>query len=135
MKLRKISLGMPLKPGWPTLWALIPSRQPGASKKWQTRTWATPSSKTIFEGFDPRDFVLFAAGAAGPTHCCGFGFLRKAESGSRSFLFPLSSVPLDPAGWISSTFTSVRSLTLLKPLSQGYLEDYEDYNAIVRDLQ
>ena len=35
---------------------------------------------TIGRGYDPRDFVLFAYGGAGPAHCAGFG----AELGVRT---------------------------------------------------
>ncbi len=91
--------------------------------------------ETYLRGFDPRDFVLFAAGAAGPTHCCGFGFYGKLN---RIAIFPFSPVfcALGSGGMdIIHIYERSRSLTLMKPLSQGYLEDYEDYNAIVQDLQ
>lgn len=39
---------------------------------------------TINQGYDPRDFVLFAYGGAGPTHCYSFG----AESGVQSIVVP-----------------------------------------------
>ena len=28
--------------------------------------------ETVLKGYDPRDFVIFAAGGAGPVHCCGY---------------------------------------------------------------
>ena len=37
---------------------------------------------TIGRGYDPRDFVIFAYGGAGPAHCAGFGAERQ-EPGRR----------------------------------------------------
>lgn len=91
--------------------------------------------ETYLRGFDPREFVLFAAGAAGPTHCCGFGFYGKLN---RIAIFPFSPVfcALGSGGMdIVHIYERSRSLTLLKPWGTGYFEDYEEFNAVVRDLQ
>lgn len=42
---------------------------------------------TIERGYDPRDFVLFAYGGAGPTHCCSYG----ADLGVRKIIIPPSA--------------------------------------------
>jgi N-methylhydantoinase A len=43
---------------------------------------------TIGRGFDPRDFVLFAYGGAGPVHCAGYG----AELGVQKIIVPVTSM-------------------------------------------
>ena len=43
---------------------------------------------TIGRGHDPRDFVLFAYGGAGPVHCAGYG----AELGVRKIVVPVTSM-------------------------------------------
>ncbi|MFH1112507.1 MAG: hydantoinase/oxoprolinase family protein [Pseudomonadota bacterium] len=91
--------------------------------------------ETYLRGFDPREFVLFAAGAAGPTHCCGFGFYGKLD---RIAIFPFSPVfcALGSGGMdIIHIYERSRSLTLLKPAAGGYFEDYDEYNSVVRDLR
>src|SRR5699024_4953811 len=44
--------------------------------------------ETVLKGYDPRDFVIFCAGGAGPVHACGF-----AESGGmrKVVIFPFAS--------------------------------------------
>ncbi len=43
---------------------------------------------TIGRGHDPRDFVIFAYGGAGPVHCAGYG----AELGVRKIVVPVTSM-------------------------------------------
>lgn len=44
-------------------------------------------SLTIASGYDPRDFVIFAYGGAGPTHCSSYG----AELNAKSILVPYTN--------------------------------------------
>ena len=37
--------------------------------------------ETVLKGYDPRDFVIFAAGGAGPVHCCGYAEAAGHEQG------------------------------------------------------
>jgi N-methylhydantoinase A len=53
---------------------------------------------TIGRGFDPRDFVIFAYGGAGPAHCAGFG----AELGVRRILVPATSMAHSAYGALAS---------------------------------
>ncbi len=53
---------------------------------------------TIGKGYDPRDFVIFAYGGAGPTHCHAFG----AELGVRSIIVPSTATVHSAYGAVSS---------------------------------
>jgi N-methylhydantoinase A len=53
---------------------------------------------TIGRGYDPRDFVLFAYGGAGPVHCAGFG----AELGVRKIVVPATSMAHSAYGALAS---------------------------------
>ncbi len=53
---------------------------------------------TIGRGHDPRDFVLFAYGGAGPVHCAGFG----AELGVRKIIVPATSMAHSAYGALAS---------------------------------
>jgi N-methylhydantoinase A len=53
---------------------------------------------TIGRGFDPRDFVIFAYGGAGPAHCAGYG----AELGARRILIPATSMAHSAYGALAS---------------------------------
>jgi N-methylhydantoinase A len=53
---------------------------------------------TVGRGHDPRDFVLYAYGGAGPMHCAGFG----AELGVRAILVPATSMAHSAYGALSA---------------------------------
>ncbi|UCE56626.1 MAG: hydantoinase/oxoprolinase family protein [Desulfobacterales bacterium] len=91
--------------------------------------------ETYLRGFDPKDFVLFAAGGAGPTHCCGFGFYGKLD---RIIVFPFSATfcALGSAGMdIVHIYERSRRIILLQPEGKGYFEDYEQFNDVVESLK
>ncbi|TAK36758.1 MAG: hydantoinase/oxoprolinase family protein [Chloroflexota bacterium] len=87
------------------------------------------------KGYDPRDFVLFAFGGAGPTHCCGYATFTESP---RIITCPQASV-FSAYGVSTMNFVNVHeetnSLVLLQPLSGVYLADYDKFNAVVRALQ
>ena len=45
--------------------------------------------ETVLKGYDPRDFVIFAAGGAGPLHACGYA---EAAGMTQVVIFPFSPV-------------------------------------------
>lgn len=91
--------------------------------------------ETVLRGFDPKDFILFAFGGAGPTHCCGYGF----RAGVKTIVtFPFSSVF---CAFGSTTMDIVhihehsKHIPLLTPVTQEYFKDYERFNSEVKNLQ
>ncbi len=90
--------------------------------------------ETYLRGFDPKDFILFAAGGAGPTHCCGFGFYGKL---SKIIVFPFSATfcALGSAGMdIVHIYERSKRIILFEPEGRGYFEDYEQFNEVVESL-
>ena len=91
--------------------------------------------ETFLRGHDPRDFILFSFGGAGPTHCTGYGGGLGVE---RMVIFPFSPVF---CAWGSSTmpvahiYEKSQRLELLAPYSQAYTEDYDTFNRIVEHLE
>ena len=91
--------------------------------------------ETVLKGYDPRDFVIFAAGGAGPVHCCGY-----AESAGmrKVVVFPFSSAF---CAYGSSTMDVVhvyersRRFSLLTAVGGQWLEDYDGFNAVVEGLR
>src|SRR5690606_2397844 len=53
---------------------------------------------TVGRGHDPRDFVLYAYGGAGPMHCAGFG----AELGVEAIVVPATSMAHSAYGALSA---------------------------------
>jgi len=91
--------------------------------------------ETVLKGFDPREFILFAFGGAGPTHCCGYA--RFAEM-DRIVVFPFAPTF---CAFGSSTMDVVhvyersRHLHVLHPATMAYLDDYDAFNETVRGLE
>src|SRR6266516_1461260 len=91
--------------------------------------------ETVLKGFDPRDFILFAFGGAGPTHCCGYA--RAAE------MYKVVIFPFAPTfcAFGSSTMDTVhlyersRNIHLLDPATHEYMTDYEAFNDTVAWLE
>jgi N-methylhydantoinase A len=91
--------------------------------------------EVVLKGFDPGDFVLFAYGGAGPSHCCGYADTLGI---SRIFLFPESSVfcafgasMLD----VAHIYERARPLVLFEPSDGSYLQDYAAFNEVIEELE
>ncbi|MGN6870730.1 MAG: hydantoinase/oxoprolinase family protein [Solirubrobacteraceae bacterium] len=91
--------------------------------------------ETVLKGYDPRDFVIFAAGGAGPVHCCGYA---EAAGMSKIVVFPFSSAC---CAYGSSTMNGVhvyersRRFSLLTAVGGRWLDEYEGFNSIVDSLR
>jgi N-methylhydantoinase A/oxoprolinase/acetone carboxylase beta subunit len=91
--------------------------------------------ETVLKGYDPRDFVIFAAGGAGPVHCCGYA---EAAGMSKVVVFPFSSAF---CAYGSSTMDVVhvyersRRFSLLTAVGGQWLTDYDGFNSVVEGLR
>ncbi|MDQ0472078.1 hydantoinase/oxoprolinase family protein [Labrys wisconsinensis] len=65
---------------------------------------------TIGRGFDPRDFVIFAYGGAGPVHCAGYG----VELGVPRMVVPVTSMAHSAYGALAADlqFSTERALLM-----------------------
>ena len=89
--------------------------------------------ETVLKGFDPRDFILFALGGAGPVHATGFAEAAQLET---VVVFPYSSTF---CAFGSSTMDIVhlyeKSLHLhLMDLKGKWFDDYATFNGVVDAL-
>jgi N-methylhydantoinase A/oxoprolinase/acetone carboxylase beta subunit len=91
--------------------------------------------ETVLKGYDPREFVVFAFGGGGPTHCCGYTFgagVPKVVVFPNSPVFcALGSALMDMVQFYEMS----RHLPLIRPGSMEYYTDYESFNEVVRELQ
>jgi N-methylhydantoinase A len=91
---------------------------------------------SLTSGQDPREFVLFAMGGAGPAHACGYA---EGADITKIATFPFSSVfgafstlALD----ILQTYERTFHLTLFKGATQTYpVEDLDQFNQAVAALK
>jgi N-methylhydantoinase A/acetophenone carboxylase len=88
------------------------------------------------KGEDPREFVLFAYGGAGPTHCAGYNIQLKAQ---KIMIFPFSSefsalggAVMDP----KHIYEASRHIALRAPgRDEKYLDDFTEFNSIIDSLE
>jgi N-methylhydantoinase A/acetophenone carboxylase len=90
--------------------------------------------EVALKGFDPRKFVLFAAGGAGPTHCCDY---NEFVGATRIMIFPFSAVfcafgaaTMD----VMHIYEKTRHMRLTQFMSGQLTEDYATFNKIVEEL-
>jgi N-methylhydantoinase A/acetophenone carboxylase len=91
--------------------------------------------ETALRGHDPADFILFAYGGAGPTHCCGYGFRAGMN---KIVAFPFSAVFCafgSATMAVKHIFERTRRIPLIAPMTMKYLEDYGEFNQTVIELQ
>lgn len=91
--------------------------------------------ETVLRGYDPKEFVVFAFGGAGPTHCCGYAF---AAGVPKVVIFPQTPVfcALGSAVMDVVQFHELsRHVLLRRPQTMEYLTDYEQFNGAVRELK
>ncbi len=91
--------------------------------------------ETSLRGYDPEDFVLFAAGGAGPTHCCGYG--RTAQI-NKFIVFPFApwycafgASTMDTVHYYEQTSL----IPLLAPTTMAPFTDYPKFNRVVEALK
>ncbi|OGA69294.1 MAG: acetophenone carboxylase [Betaproteobacteria bacterium RIFCSPLOWO2_12_FULL_68_20] len=90
---------------------------------------------TYLRGHDPKDFVLFSFGGAGPTHCIGYG----RGLGIRAIvIFPFAPVF---CAWGSSTlpvahiYEASQRFELMAPDTRALATDFEPFNRVVERLK
>jgi N-methylhydantoinase A/acetophenone carboxylase len=90
--------------------------------------------ETVLKGYDPRDFVIFAGGGAGPLHACGYA---EAAGMTRVVIFPFAPVF---CAYGSSTMDVLHvyersaHFTLLDGNSKEWLNDVNGFNEVVDSL-
>jgi N-methylhydantoinase A/oxoprolinase/acetone carboxylase beta subunit len=91
--------------------------------------------ETVLKGYDPREFVVFAAGGAGPAHCCGYAAAAHMRT---IVVFPFSSTY---CAYGSSTmdvlhvYERSRHFNLLAPNKGAWMSDFDGFNAVVEGLK
>ncbi len=91
--------------------------------------------ETVLRGHDPRQFVLFSFGGAGPTHCCGFA---KASYIRRLISFPFSAVFCAFCGSLMDVrhiYQLSKRLIVVEPGVETPVLDRARFNAILEQLK
>ena len=90
---------------------------------------------TTLRGYEPKNFICFAYGGAGATHCCGYAFRAGIE---KVVVFPFSSV-FSAYGSSVTDLVHVheqsKRLIIQKPGPGDYTTDYEQFNELSAALK
>jgi N-methylhydantoinase A/oxoprolinase/acetone carboxylase beta subunit len=91
--------------------------------------------ETVLKGYDPHDFVIFAAGGAGPLHACGYA---EAAGMTQIVIFPFAPVF---CAYGSSTMDVLHvyersaHFTLFDGNTGTWLADASGFNAVAESLE
>ena len=92
--------------------------------------------EVAFRGFAPEQFVLFAYGGAGPTHCVDYNSYLKAP---KVVTFPFSSVFCALGGAtldLKQCYEASKHVILFHPMKfPSYLEEYNQFNKVIDSLK
>jgi len=91
--------------------------------------------EVVLKGHDPRDFVLFAGGGAGPTHACGFAPYVEVDSVLVPFFSPVFGAFGASTVNIQQVWEKSKTMKIFQWATQAYSEDIEGFNSVVNELK
>jgi N-methylhydantoinase A/acetophenone carboxylase len=92
-------------------------------------------NEVALKGHDPRDFVLFACGGAGPTHACDFAPYLGVKKVVASPFSPVFGAFGASTVKIQQVWERSRTLKIFRWADQAYSEDLEGFNSVVDELK
>ena len=91
--------------------------------------------EVVLKGHDPRDFVLFAGGGAGPTHACGFAPYVEVDSVLVPFFSPVFGAFGASTVNIQQVWEKSKTMKIFQWATQAYSEDIDGFNSVVNELK
>lgn len=91
--------------------------------------------EVVLKGHDPRDFVLFAGGGAGPTHACGFAPYVEVDSVLVPFFSPVFGAFGASTVNIQQVWEKSKTMKVFQWATQTYSEDIQGFNSVVNELK
>jgi N-methylhydantoinase A/acetophenone carboxylase len=92
-------------------------------------------NEVALKGHDPRDFVLFACGGAGPAHACGFAPYLQVNRVVVPGHSPVFGAYGASTVHIRQVWEKSRTLKIFQWATQSYSEDCDGFNAVVSELR
>ncbi|MBI5585358.1 MAG: hydantoinase/oxoprolinase family protein [Deltaproteobacteria bacterium] len=92
-------------------------------------------NEVALKGHDPRDFVLFACGGAGPTHACGFAPYLEVKKVLLPAHSPVSGAFGASTVQIQQVWDKSRTMKIFQWATQSYSEDLAAFNSVVEELR
>lgn len=92
-------------------------------------------NEVALKGHDPRNFVLFACGGAGPAHACGFAPYLGVQKVLAPYYSPVSGAFGASTVKVQQVWDHSATLKLFRWKDQAYSQDLESFNRVVRELK
>lgn len=91
-------------------------------------------NEVALKGHDPRDFVLFACGGAGPTHACGFAPYLEVKKVMVAPQSPVFGAFGASTMNIQQVWEKSKTMKIFQWANQSYSEDIGGFNSLVNEL-
>lgn len=91
-------------------------------------------NEVALKGHDPRDFVLFACGGAGPTHACGFAPYLEVKKVMVAPQSPVFGAFGASTMNIQQVWEKSKTTKIFQWANQSYSEDIDGFNSLVNEL-
>jgi N-methylhydantoinase A/acetophenone carboxylase len=92
-------------------------------------------NEVALKGHDPREFILFACGGAGPTHACGFAPYLDVKKVLVATTSPVFGAYGASTVNIQQVWDKSRTMKIFQWATQSYSHETEVYNSLVNELQ
>jgi len=92
-------------------------------------------NEVALKGHDPRHFVLFACGGAGPAHACGFAPYLGVKKVLAPYYSPVSGAYGASTVKVQQVWDHSATLKLFRWKDQAYSQDLESFNRVVSGLK
>ena len=92
-------------------------------------------NEVVLKGYDPREFVLFACGGAGPCHALDIAPYLEVRQVVMSPFSPVFGAFGASTIDIMQVFDKTRHIKIFNYATQSYSEDYDVFNDVVRGLK
>jgi len=91
--------------------------------------------EVVLKGHDPRDFLLFAGGGAGPSHVCGFAPYLQVSRVLVPFFSPVFGAYGASTVNIQQVWERSKTMKIFQWATQSYSEDINGFNSVVNELK
>lgn len=92
-------------------------------------------NEVALKGHDPRNFILFACGGAGPTHACGFAPYLGVQKVLAPYYSPVSGAFGASTVKVQQVWDHSATLKLFRYKDQAYSQDFDAFNRVVEELK
>ena len=91
--------------------------------------------EVVLKGHDPRNFVLFAGGGAGPTHACSFAPFLEVKKVLVPFFSPVFGAYGASTVNVQQVWEKSKTMKVFQWATQSYSEDIDGFNSVVNELK